>query len=100
MLTRLLRSRNVANASGVIAIIAVILAFIPQLPVLGSGGVVLILLALPVGLSAIVLGAVGLYRGHRLGDVGVPMAILGVGGGLVAAVGSLVWLFSPGCPCL
>jgi hypothetical protein len=100
MLTRLLRSRNVANASGVIAIIALTLAFIPQLAVLGSGGVALILLAVPVGICAIVLGAVGLFRGHRLGGVGVPMAILGVAGGLVAAAGSMVWLFSPGCSCI
>ena len=100
MLTRLLRSRNVANAGGVIAITAVILAFIPRLAVLGSGGVALILLALPVGVAAIVLGAVGLYRGYRRGGVGVPMAILGVAGGLIAAVGSFVWLFSPGCPCM
>jgi hypothetical protein len=57
----------------------------------------IVLLGAPLGVLAIVLGAIGLYRSSKLDGKGAPVALIGVVGGIVAPVGSLAWLFSPGC---
>jgi len=89
-----------ANAAGAIAIVALVLTFVPLmglLSVVGNTGLLLMVLAIPLSITAIVLGAIGLFRSSAHGGTGIPMACLGVIGGIVAPLGSLTWLFSPGC---
>ena len=88
-----------ANAAGAIAIVALVLTFAPLLGLLsefGYAGLLLMLLAVPLSITAIVLGAIGLNRYSAFGN-GLPMACLGLFGGIIAPAGSLIWLFSPGC---
>ena len=54
-----------ANAAGAIAIVALVLTFVPLmglLSVLGNTGLLLMVLAIPLSIMAIVLGAIGLFR--------------------------------------
>ena len=89
----------IATASGVIAIAALTLTFAPFVLLKNSGysAVLLVLLGAPLGVLAIVLGAIGLFRSSKLDGKGAPAAVIGVVGGIVAPLGSLAWLFSPGC---
>jgi hypothetical protein len=92
------RQRNTAAiAASAIAIVALVLTFVPLmglLSVLGYTGLLLMFLAIPLSIAAIVLGAVGLVRSSALGGIGVPMACLGIIGGIVAPLGSLAWLLA------
>ncbi len=94
------RQRNTAAiAAGAIAIVALILTFVPLMGLLsglGYTGLLLMFLAIPLSITAIVLGAIGLNRYSAHGN-GLPMACLGLFGGIIAPAGSLIWFFSPGC---
>lgn len=91
---------GIATTGGVMGIIALIVVIMPLIhPVTsaaGWGGVVLIFLAFPLGVAALVLGLIGFARAYRPGGVGAPMAVIGMLGGSLAAVVSLAWWFSPG----
>ena len=76
--------------------VALSLRFGPEVAHMGYEGIALLLLAIPVGISAIVLGVMGLVRASSRGNIGIPWALAGILGGLIAAAASLAWLFSPG----
>ncbi|MDQ6879280.1 MAG: hypothetical protein M3082_16620 [Candidatus Dormibacteraeota bacterium] len=75
--------------------VALTLRFGPEVVHMGYEGIALLLLAIPVGISAIVLGVIGLVRAPSRGDIGIPWALAGILGGFIAAAAALAWLLSP-----
>ena len=69
-------SNGVVTAAGILGIIAIVIAFIPFVD----------FLTIPLGITALIMGIVGVGRANRIGGHGKGMAVTGIVTGAVAIV--------------
>jgi hypothetical protein len=76
-------ARNGAGTTaGVLGIIAIILIFIPFADYIG----------IVLGVLAVIFGGVGISRANRMGGTGKGMAVTGLVLGLIAVIGSIIFI--------
>jgi hypothetical protein len=75
-------SNGVAVAGGVVGIVSLVLAFIPFID----------FIAIPGGIAAIILGAIGLQRANRMGGMNRGMAITGIVTGSITIALTIIFV--------